>query len=75
MRDQQDIERDLFRAKQDLEQNLDQVVHKARETIEIRARLRHAAEEIIRKYPLTIVLGIIGGAILGGNVLDIRVVA
>ncbi|MBA2541806.1 MAG: hypothetical protein H0V17_19335 [Deltaproteobacteria bacterium] len=66
MRDQEEIERELFEAKQDLEQNLDQVVHKAKETIEVRARLKNAAEEIIRKHPLPIVLGIVGGMTLFG---------
>jgi hypothetical protein len=66
MRDQHEIEHEMFEAKQDLAENLDQVVHRAREKIEVRARAVHAAEEVIRKYPLQITFGIVGGMVLFG---------
>jgi len=44
MRDRQEIEREMFRAREDLEQNLDELKHNVREKVDIPARARVAAE-------------------------------
>ncbi len=44
MRDRQEIEREMFRAREDLEQNLDELKHNVREKVDIPARARAAAE-------------------------------
>jgi hypothetical protein len=45
MRERIDIEREMFEARQDLEASLDQLIHKAREKLEVRARAEHAVDE------------------------------
>jgi hypothetical protein len=45
MRERTDIEREMFEARQDLEESLDQLIHKAREKLEVRARAEHAVDE------------------------------
>lgn len=44
MRDREQIEREMFRAREDLEQNLDELKHQVREKVDIPARARAAAE-------------------------------
>ncbi len=44
MRDRQEIEREMFRAREDLEQNLDQLKHTVREKVDIPARARAAVD-------------------------------
>jgi hypothetical protein len=44
MRDREQIEREMFRTREDLEQNLDELKHVVREKIDIPARARAAAE-------------------------------
>ncbi|MGE5185857.1 MAG: DUF3618 domain-containing protein [Acidobacteriota bacterium] len=45
MRDRQEIEREMFRAREDLEQNLDELKHTVREKVDLPARARAAVEE------------------------------
>jgi hypothetical protein len=51
MRDRTAIEREIFRARQDLEENLDRLMHRARERLAVRARAGHAARQFARDYP------------------------
>ncbi|HEX3478330.1 MAG TPA: hypothetical protein VHT91_25090 [Kofleriaceae bacterium] len=51
MRDRTAIEREIFAARQNLEENLDRLVHRARERLALRARARHAARGFVRDYP------------------------
>jgi hypothetical protein len=44
MRDREQIEREMFRAREDLEQNLDELKHVVREKIDIPARARAGME-------------------------------
>jgi ElaB/YqjD/DUF883 family membrane-anchored ribosome-binding protein len=66
MRDREEIEREMFEARQDLEQNLDQVVHRAKEKTEVRAQLEHKVQLFVDKQPLKAVGGAFAvGAVLG----------
>lgn len=47
MRDHEEIEREMFEARQDLEQNLAQLDHRVREKAEIKARATHAADQFV----------------------------
>jgi len=51
MRDRTAIEREIFAAREDLEQNLDRLVHRARERLAVRARAGHAIRGFARDYP------------------------
>ena len=51
MRDRTSIEREIFAAREDLEQNLDRLVHRARERLAVRARAGHAIRGFARDYP------------------------
>jgi ElaB/YqjD/DUF883 family membrane-anchored ribosome-binding protein len=51
MRDRTAIEREIFRARQNLEENLDRLMHRARERLAVRARAGHAARQFVRDYP------------------------
>ena len=51
MRDRTAIEREIFRARADLEENLDRLMHRARERLAVRARARHKVREFARDYP------------------------
>ena len=51
MRDRTAIEREIFDAREDLEDNLDRLMHRARERLALRARTGHAAREFARDYP------------------------
>jgi hypothetical protein len=51
MRDRTAIEREIFDAREDLEENLDRLMHRARERLAVRARARHAVGEFLRDYP------------------------
>ncbi len=51
MRDRTAIEREIFDAREDLEQNLDRLMHRARERLAVRARTGHAVRELVREYP------------------------
>lgn len=44
MRDRQEIEREMFVAREDLEQNLDELKHQVREKVDIPARARAMVE-------------------------------
>jgi hypothetical protein len=50
MRDRQEIEKEMFAAREDLEVNLAQLVHRARERAHVPARAEHAAREIARDH-------------------------
>jgi hypothetical protein len=66
MRERVEIEREIFHARQDLEESLDHLVHKVRERLALRARLGHAVRRAARidPTPITIVtLLIVGGAV------------
>lgn len=51
MRDRTAIEREIFDAREDLEQNLDRLMHRARERLAMRARAGHAIRRFARDYP------------------------
>ena len=51
MRDRTAIEREIFDAREDLEQNLDRLMHRARERLAVRARASHALRGFVREYP------------------------
>ena len=48
MRERADIEREMFEARQDLEECLDLLIHKAREQVAVRARAEHAVRESVQ---------------------------
>ena len=50
MRDRTEVEREIFEARQDLEQSLSELEHKLREKIEVRARATHAAETFVQRH-------------------------
>ena len=45
MRDRRDIEREMYRARQDLEDSLGQLKHVVEEKVDVKARAKHAVEE------------------------------
>ncbi|HEX8114730.1 MAG TPA: hypothetical protein VF516_43670 [Kofleriaceae bacterium] len=51
MRDRTAIEREILDAREDLEENLDRLMHRARERLSLRARAGHALRELPREYP------------------------
>jgi len=51
MRDRTAIEREIFHARENLEENLDRLMHRAREGLAVRARARHAIRGFARDYP------------------------
>ncbi len=51
MRDRTAIEREIFDARENLEQNLDRLMHRARERLSVRARAGHALRGFVRDYP------------------------
>lgn len=60
MRERAAIEREIFHARQDLEENLDRLVHKVRERLAVRARASHALQEAARSRPLWLAAAICG---------------
>jgi hypothetical protein len=59
MRDRTAIEREIFNAREDLEHNLDRLMHRARERLAVRARARHAIRGFAREFPNLATLGAI----------------
>ena len=55
MRERDEIEREMFAARQDLEECLDQLIHKAREQLAVRARAEHAVRESVRDNRTTLI--------------------
>lgn len=51
MRDRTAIEREIFHARANLEENIDRLMRRAREQLAVRARARHAVREFAREYP------------------------
>ena len=51
MRDRTAIEREIFQAREDLEDNLARLMHRARERLAVRARAGHAIRTVARNYP------------------------
>ena len=51
MRDRTAIEREIFDAREHLEENLDRLMHRARERLAVRARASNAARRFARNYP------------------------
>ena len=51
MRDRTAIEREIFDAREDLEANLDRLMHRARERLALRARARNATRQFARDFP------------------------
>jgi hypothetical protein len=51
MRDRTAIEREIFDAREDLEDNLDRLMHRVRERLAVRARAGHAIRGFARDYP------------------------
>jgi hypothetical protein len=66
MREQEEIEQEMFEARQDLEENLGQFVHRAREKVQVKERAKHSLDEFYRAHTLQILLGIVGGMVLLG---------
>ncbi len=50
MRDRTEIEREMFEARQDLEQSLSDLDHHVREQVELRARAVHATETFVQRH-------------------------
>lgn len=59
MRDRTAIEREIFNARENLEENLDRLMHRAREGLAVRARARHAIRGFARDYPNVAVVAVI----------------
>lgn len=59
MRSEKQIERDMYRARENLEENLDKLVHKTRETISVQARFEHW----IAERPMIILGAFAAGAV------------
>jgi hypothetical protein len=59
MRDRTAIEREIFDAREDLEENLDRLMHRARERLAVKARAGHAVRNFAREYPNVATLGVI----------------
>ena len=57
--EEEHIEREMFEARQSLEENLDKFVHKVRETTSIRAKVDHA---VASKAPKTLIVAALAGA-------------
>jgi hypothetical protein len=51
MRERREVEREIFEARQDLEENLDRVVHRVREDLAVGPRVRHFVSEHVRSTP------------------------
>jgi hypothetical protein len=51
MRDRTAIEREIFHAREDLESNLDRLMHRVRERLAVRARAGHAIRGFTREFP------------------------
>jgi hypothetical protein len=66
MRERVEIEREIFHARQDLEESLDRLVHKVRERLAVRARWEQALRRAARVDPSTIT--IITWLVIGGVV-------
>lgn len=54
MRDRRDIEREIFHARQDLEQSVSLLAHRIRERAAIRARMNHAVRGFTRGHAVLI---------------------
>jgi ElaB/YqjD/DUF883 family membrane-anchored ribosome-binding protein len=61
MRSEKQIEKDMYRARENLEENLDKLVHKTRETISVQSRLEHW----IAERPVLILGAVAAGAVFG----------
>jgi hypothetical protein len=59
MRERTEIEREIFHARQDLEESLDLLVHKVREQTAVRARASHAVQGAVRSSTLWITAAIV----------------
>ena len=61
-----EIEREIFHARQDLEESLDRLVHKVRERLAVRARLQHALRRAARidPSPMTILKWLVIGGVV-----------
>lgn len=64
MRDRTAIEREIFDARQDLEDNLAQLVRRARNRLAVRARTKHAIRELAREFPHVAAVGVVACVIL-----------
>lgn len=51
MRDRTAIEREIFNARENLEENLDRLMRRARERLAVRARAGHAVRGLVHEYP------------------------
>ncbi len=59
MRKKAQIEREMLHAREDLEDSLGKLLHKAREKISIRARIEHA---VANQTPTSLIVALIAGA-------------
>jgi hypothetical protein len=59
MRDRTAIEREIFNAREDLENNLDRLMHRARERLALRARAGNAARRFARDFPTVTTVAIV----------------
>jgi hypothetical protein len=57
MRDRTEIEREMFHAREDLEQNVDRLAHKIREQVAVPARVRHAVGGAAREHLAVLITG------------------
>ncbi len=57
--EEEKIEREMFEARQSLEENLDKFVHKVREKTSIRAKVDHV---VAGKAPRTLIIAALAGA-------------
>jgi hypothetical protein len=64
MRDRTVIEREIFNARQDLEDNLAQLARRARDRLAVRARAKHAIREFAREFPHVATVGVIACVII-----------
>jgi hypothetical protein len=65
MRDQAEIHREIFHARQDLERNLDHLVHDIRAKLAVRARATRAVTQAIGNHQTTIAAVAIGLIAIG----------
>jgi hypothetical protein len=59
MRDRTAIEREIFNAREDLENNLDRLMHRARERLALRARAGNAARRFAHDFPTVTTVAIV----------------
>ncbi|HEX3765618.1 MAG TPA: hypothetical protein VHW23_43280 [Kofleriaceae bacterium] len=64
MRDRTAIEREIFDAREDLEDSLSRLVRRARNRLAVRARAKHAIREFAREFPNIAAVGVVACVII-----------